>query len=100
MKMSMMGLPTGNLGIPQITGVLPGMTAVTTGLLKNKMKGLDVPPVREYLQMLSSGNAKLFACKMTVDMFGPKREDFLDGVQGIVTASDIDMTEGDQIIFI
>lgn len=24
MKMSMMGLPTGNLGIPQIMGVLPG----------------------------------------------------------------------------
>ena len=101
MKMSMMGLPSGNLGIPQIMGVLPGMTAVATGLLKGKMKGLEVPPVREYLQMLCDGGAKLFACKMTSDLFGLKQEDFVDGVQGIVTASEfIDMTEGAQIIFI
>jgi peroxiredoxin family protein len=101
MKMSMMGLPTGNLGIPQLMGALPGMTAVATGLLKSKMKGLDVPPVREYLQMLCDGGAKLFACKMTVDMFGLNKDDFIDGIEGIVTASDfIDMTEGAQIIFI
>ncbi|MDO9129404.1 MAG: DsrE/DsrF/DrsH-like family protein [Anaerolineales bacterium] len=101
MKMSMMGLPTGNLGIPQIMGVLPGMTAVATALLKSKMKGLEVPPVREYLQMLVDGGAKLYACKMTADLFGMKMDDFVEGVDSIVTASDfIDMTEGAQIIFI
>ena len=101
MKMSMMGLPTGNLGIPQIMGVLPGMTAVATALLHSKMKKLEVPPVREYLQMLVDGGANLYACKMTVDMFGLKEEDFVPGVKSIVTASDfVDMTEGAQIIFI
>lgn len=101
MKMSMMGLPTGNLGIPQIMGVLPGMTAVATALLHSKMKKLEVPPVREYLQMLVDGGANLYACKMTYDMFGLKEEDLVPGVKGIVTASDfIDMTEGAQIIFI
>ncbi|MEW6718118.1 MAG: DsrE/DsrF/DrsH-like family protein [Chloroflexota bacterium] len=101
MKMSMMGLPTGNLGIPQIMGVLPGMTAVATALLHSKMKKLDVPPVREYLQMLADAGAELYACKMTVDMFGLTKDDFVEGVKDIVTASDfIDMTEGAQIIFI
>ena len=101
MKMTMMGLPTGNLGIPQIMGVLPGMTAVATALLKSKMKGLDVPSVREYLQMLVDGGAKLYACKMTADLYGMKMDDFIEGVDSIVTASDfIDMTEGAQIIFI
>jgi peroxiredoxin family protein len=38
---------------------------------------------------------------MTVDMMGLTMDDFVEGVQGIVTASDfIDMTEGAQIIFI
>src|SRR5512137_1275216 len=37
MKMSMMGMNTGNLGIPNIMGVLPGMTAVATNLMKKKM---------------------------------------------------------------
>ncbi|MDT8897898.1 MAG: DsrE/DsrF/DrsH-like family protein [Thermanaerothrix sp.] len=100
MKMSMMGIP-GNLGIPNIVGVLPGMTAFATKLMKDKMKALGVPPVREYLQMLADGGAKLYACKMTVDMMGLTMDDFVEGVQGIVTASDfIDMTEGAQIIFI
>src|SRR5665648_363986 len=32
MKMSMMGIKTGNLGIPNIMGVLPGMTAFASKL--------------------------------------------------------------------
>ncbi len=101
MKMSMMGLPTGNLGIPNIMGVLPGMTAFATALMKSKIAKLDVPPVREFLQMLADGGAKLYACKMTVDMMGLTKDDFVEGVLDIVTASDfIDMTEGAQIIFI
>ena len=101
MKMSMMGVNTGNLGIPQWMGSLPGMTAVATSLMKSKMAKIHVPPVSEYLQMLVDGGAKLYACKMSVDMMGLKKEDFVDGVIDIVTASDFtDMTDGAQIIFI
>ena len=101
MKMSMMGIPTGNLGIPNWMGALPGMTAFATALMHSKMKALGVPPVREYIQMLVDAGAKLYACKMTVDMNDLKKEDFIDGVIDIVTAADfIDMTEGAQVIFI
>ncbi len=100
MKMNMMGVP-GYAGIPQVVGMLPGMTAVATSLMNKKMKELGVPPVREYLEMLVDGGAKLYACKMSVDMMGVKREDFIDGVCDIVTAGDfMDMTDGAQIIFI
>src|SRR5512137_2467306 len=101
MKMSMMGVNTGNLGIPNIMGILPGMTAFATKLMKDKMAKLEVPTVKEYLQMLVDAGAKLYACKMSVDMFGLKKDDFVDGVLDIVTAADfVDMTEGAQIIFI
>jgi peroxiredoxin family protein len=100
MKMNLMGVP-GNLGIPQIMGVIPGMTAFATSLMNSKMKGLGVPPVREYLQMLVDAGAKLYACKMTVDMMGLSMDDFIEGVDSIVTAGDfMDMTEDAQIIFI
>jgi len=33
------------------------------------MKKLEVPPVREYLQMLMDGGAKLYGCKMTCDLY-------------------------------
>jgi peroxiredoxin family protein len=100
MKMSMMGVP-GNLGIPNLMGALPGMTAFATKLMKKKIAEVGAPPVREYMQMLVDGGAKLYACKMTCDMMGIKQEHFIPGVQGIVSASDfVDMTDGAQIIFI
>jgi peroxiredoxin family protein len=100
MKMSMMGVP-GNIGIPQIMGVIPGMTAFASALMKSKMKKLDVPPVREYLQMLMDAGARLYPCKMSCDMFELNHDDFLDGVDRVLTASDfIDLTPGAQVIFI
>jgi peroxiredoxin family protein len=101
MKMSMMGMHAGNAGIPNAVGVLPGMTAVATKLMKDKMGHLHVPPVREYLQMLVDGGAKLYACRMSVDMMELTPGDFVDGVIDIVSAADfIDMTEDAQVIFI
>jgi peroxiredoxin family protein len=100
MKMNMMGVP-GYIGIPQIFGIIPGMTAFASWLMKKKMKGLKVPTVREYLEMMVDGGAKLYACKMSVDMFDLKKEDFIEGVEDIVTVGDfLDMTEDSQIIFI
>lgn len=101
MKMKMMGLPTGNLGIPNLLGIIPGMTAFTSWFMRKKIASVGAPPVDEYLQMLVDGGAKLYACKMSVDMMGLKKEDFVDGVIDIVTASDfMDMSEGAQVIFI
>jgi peroxiredoxin family protein len=101
MKMSMMGVKTGNLGIPNIMGVLPGMTAFATKLMRDKIAELDVPPVGEFMQMLADAGAHLYACKMSVDMMDLSKDDFVDGVEDIVTAAEfIDMTEDTQIIFI
>ena len=100
MKMSMMGVP-GNIGIPQVMGIIPGMTAIATALMKSKMKKLEVPPVHEYLQMIMDAGGKLYGCKMSCDMFELKKDDFIDGVEGVLTASDfIDLTPGAQVIFI
>ena len=100
MKMNMMGVPC-YIGIPQILGVIPGMTPFASALMKSKMKALGVPTVREYLEMLSDGGAKMYACKMSVDMFKLSKDDFLPCVEDIVTAGDfMDMTDCAQIIFI
>ena len=101
LKMSLMGLPTGNLGIPSLMGIIPGMTAFTSWFMKKKIKEVGAPPIDEYVQMLLDGGAKLYPCKMSVDMFGLKKEDFIDGVEAVTTASEfIDLSEGAQIVFI
>ena len=93
--------PQVNLGIPNILSILPGMTAFTSWFLKKKMASVQAPPVDEYLEMLVDGGANLYACKMSADMFGQTMDDYVDGVQDIVTAGDfMDMTEGAQIILI
>jgi peroxiredoxin family protein len=82
-------------------GVLPGMTAFATKLMSDKMAALEVPTVREYLEMLVDAGAKLYGCKMSVDMFGLEKDDFIEGVIDVVTAAEfMDMTEGAQIVFI
>jgi len=101
MKMSMMGLPTGNLGIPNWMAAIPGMTAFTSWFMKKKISEVGAPPVQEYLQMLVDAGAKLYACKMSVDMMGLSMDDFVDGVDSIVTAADfMDLTEGAEVVFI
>ena len=91
----------GDVGIPNFVAMLPGMTAVATRMMHDKLDALDVPPVSEYLQMLADGGAKLYACKMSVDMLGLHPEDLIDSVEGIVTAGDfMDMTNGAQLVFI
>ncbi len=100
MKMSMMGVP-GNLGIPNIMGALPGMTAFATKLMKDKMAELQVPTVSEYMEMLCDAGAKLYACKMSVDMFGLTMDDFIPGDEAIMTAADfLDKTQDAKVIFI
>jgi peroxiredoxin family protein len=100
MKMSMMGVP-GNVGIPNFIGIVPGMTALATKLMKDKMAKLEVPTVPEYLAMLCDAGARLYACKMTHDMYGLTEEDYVDGVIGVASAADvIDMAEGAQLVFI
>ena len=71
--------------------------AVTADLKATTKKEL----IEEMTSMMVDAGAKLYACKMSVEMMDLKKEDFVDGVIDIVTASDfIDMTEGGQIIFI
>jgi len=101
MKMSMMGLPTGNLGIPNWMAIIPGMTAFTSWFMKRKIAEVEAPPIGEFMQMLADGGAKLYGCKMTCDMMGLTPDDLIDDAREIVTASDfIDMTEGAQIVFV
>ena len=50
------------------------MTWFATKLMKKKIGEVGAPPVREYLQMLVDGGAKLYACKMTVDMMDLKED--------------------------
>jgi len=95
-----MVMPNG-WGIPNAMAILPGMTDFATGMMKKEMEQLDFPPVREFLQTIADAVGKLYACRMTYDMWGLKEGDLFDEVDSVVGAMDfLQMAEGAQIIFV
>lgn len=74
--------------IPTMLGGLPGMEALATRMMKKEMEKLDMPPVSEFLEILSDSGCKLWACKLAVDMFHLKEEDLIDELDGILTIGD------------
>jgi peroxiredoxin family protein len=103
-KMDKLGLsPVGNpsMSMPTLIGSLPGMQALATSMMKKSMAKLDVPPVREMIEILSDSGAELYACKLAAEMMNIKKEDLAPQVQGIITAMDFfDKTKNASIIFI
>ncbi len=92
----------GNPGLHLATwaGGLPGMSAVMTHYLSQKMDGLDIPPIPEFLEMIADTGAGLYACKASVDLFALSKEDFIEQVQDIITVGEFyDLAAGGQIIF-
>jgi peroxiredoxin family protein len=92
----------GNPGMHMISllGILPGMSAMATAMMKKTMDKLDIPPIPEFIEMVYDSGCKLYACKASVDMFKLKKEDFCPQVDSIITVGDFyDISAGGSIIF-
>ena len=98
LKVATVGNPA--MHIPSFLGALPGMSAFATYMMKREMEKLDIPPVREFLQMIHDAGGEIYACKASVDMFHLKKEDFTPQVDDIITVGEFyAKSAGAQIIF-
>jgi len=66
--------------MPNIVGMLPGMTAAATMMMNSWMKKAHVLKLSELLRQAQETGVKLIACQMTMDVMGIKREDLIDGI--------------------
>lgn len=101
LKVATVGNPA--MHIPTMVGGLPGMEALATKMMKKEMEKLDMPPVDEFLEILSASGVKLWACKLAYDMFHLKEDDLIDDLDGILTIGDFYNRadqEGTQMLFI
>ena len=81
-------------------GGFPGMSSLVTHQLAGKMEELDIPPIPEFVEMISDSGAGLYACKASVDLFGLERDDFIDQVDDVITVGEFyHLAAGGQIIF-
>lgn len=96
-----MRLP-GGARMPSLLGIIPGMEAMVSSMMKKEMEKLDVPPVSEFIELFVAGGGNLYACKLATDMFKVKKEDLSEHVKGIITVGEFYEKaggEGGHIIF-
>jgi peroxiredoxin family protein len=90
-----------SMHLPTMVGGLPGMESIATSMMRKEMEKLDIPGVREMVEMLADSGAHLYACRMAMDMFKRTEDDLLPQVEAVISAMDFyDKAAGAQIIFI
>ena len=78
MKMPMMGM---HMGMPNLVGMLPGVEAGATAMMKDMIKKKGVASIEELREAAVESEVNIIACQMTMDLFEFKKEDMIDGVQ-------------------
>jgi peroxiredoxin family protein len=84
--------------MPVVVQVLPGMEAMATMMMKQKMKAKGVASLETLRETCQELEVKFIACQMTVDLFEFDKSDFIDNIEfgGAATflefAGDADIT--------
>ena len=98
LKVATVGNPA--MHIPTLIGAIPGMSAFATSKMKKEMERLDIPPVREFIEMIHDAGCEMYACKATVDMFHLSKADFCPQVDDVISVGQFyEKSAGSQIIF-
>jgi peroxiredoxin family protein len=80
---------------------VPGFEKVATGLMKQTFKNKGVASVDELRELCIEAEVTMYACQMTVDVFGFTHDEFIDGVDYVGAASFLPMARtSDVCLFI
>lgn len=86
--------------VPSIVGVLPGVSMAASTMLRHEIAKLDFPPVREFLELITDSGAKVYGCKMSMDMMHLTCKDLIPQAEVLGAMEFIEMSEGAQMLFI
>ena len=95
--------PVGNPGLPMpnILGMIPGMTSMATRMMKGRIGKAKVPSIPDMVKTAKELGVKLHACSTTLEVMGTTKEMLLPEVDDIVGAATmLELGQGGQIIFI
>lgn len=99
LRVSSVGNPA--LPMPNVLGMLPGMTAVATRMMKGRIAKAHVKPLYEMIKDCKDVGVQLHACSTTMEVMGVTRDDLIPEVDDVVgAASFLAMAEGAQTLFI
>jgi peroxiredoxin family protein len=74
-------VPAVPVGVPNIVGMLPGMTNVATAMMESWLKKANVASIDTLLEKAQKFGVRLIGCQMTMDVMGIEREELIDGIE-------------------
>ena len=86
--------------IPSLMGILPGMSAAASWMMRGEIKKLGFPRVPEFIEQMVDAGANIYGCKMSMDMMKLTQDDLIDGATVLGAMEFMDLTEGAQIVFV
>ena len=87
--------------IPTMLGGLPGMESLASSMMRKQIEKLDIPDIREMLEMLHEAGAEMYGCQLAMEMFRLERKDLVPQIDDVISAMDFfDKSAGAQVIFI
>ena len=97
LKVSPIANPAMPMPVPNIIGALPGMTAMATSMMKSMIKKNGIATIPELVSLCQETGVKMIACQMTMDLFGFKKEDMIDGLEYAGAATFMEYAANSQI---
>jgi peroxiredoxin family protein len=81
-------LKNGYLNKAKVEGMPFPMKGLAASMFKKKLKKLGTPgPVEIVKELMEDGNVHLYACNMTMELMGIKKEDLIPEVEKVVGAA-------------
>ena len=98
MEMPMMGM---HMPMPNVVGMIPGVTAGATTMMKNLIKKKGVASIDELREAAVDLEVRMIGCQMTMDLFEYEQKDMIDGIEigGAATYMEV-ATQSDINLFI
>lgn len=80
--------------VPNVVGMLPGMTTAATAMMKSWMDRANLAPLDEMLAIAKELGVKMYACNTTLRVMGIEKEDIMDGVEFAGSPAFLDFAAG------
>ena len=87
--------------VPNIVGMLPGMTELATKVMQSWMDRANMLPLKDMIDVTLEGGGHFFACATSMGVMNVKKEDLIDGVEMLGATAFLEFaSEADVALFI
>lgn len=81
LKVSPIGNPALSPGMPALVKALPGIQALFTRKMQERIQAKGIAGIEELRQLCLDADVRMYACQMTAELHNYRKKDFITGVE-------------------